>query len=115
MNDHAPRCVAIFLSAAMALPSASSAAPAATTTAKEGDTVVLENDQVKVEYDLTKGTYSASSRNDKTSNIVGACLRINEFAADAAGLTHSWEIVPVKDELGTGRRLVVKVNGPGKP
>jgi hypothetical protein len=115
MNDHAPRCVAIFLSAAMALPSASSAAPAATTTAKEGDTVVLENDQVKVEYDLTKGTYSASSRNDKTSNIVGACLRINEFAADAAGLTHSWEIVPVKDELGTGRRLVVKVNGSGKP
>jgi hypothetical protein len=112
MKDLAPRGVATCLSAAMALLSASSACRAA---AKEVDTVVLENDQVRVEYDLTKGTYSASSRNDKTANIVGACLRINEFAADAAGLAHSWEIVPVKDELGTGRRLVVKVNGPGRP
>ena len=115
MNDHAPRGVAVCLSAAMALLSASSACHAATTAAKEGDKVVLQNEQVRVEYDLTKGTYCASSRNDKTSNIVGACLRIDELATDAAGLTHTWESTPVKDELGTGCKLLVKTNGPGKP
>jgi hypothetical protein len=115
MKDHTPRGLVACLCAAVALLSISNACRAATTAVKKGDKVVLQNKQVTVEYDLTKGTYCASSRKDKTLNIVGACLRIDEFSADAAGLTHTWESTPVKDELGTGRKLWVKATGPGKP
>jgi hypothetical protein len=115
-KDHIPRGLAASLCAAVALLTSSNGCRAAATTAvKEGDKVVLQNEQVRVEYDLTKGTYGASSRNDKTSNIVGACLRIDGFATNAEGLTHTWESTPVKDELGTGCKLLVKTNGPGKP
>jgi len=88
---------------------------AETSVVKNGNVVVLQNDQVKVEYDLASGVYSAFSRKDKSSNIAGACLRVDEFSSDAAGLTRTWESAPVKDELGTGRKLVIKASGPGKP
>ena len=116
MNYRTPRGLAAYLGAAAALLAATNACLCAATTAvKDGDKVLLQNELVKVEYDLTKGTYCASSRSDNTSNFVGACLRIDGFAADAAGLTHTWESTPVKDELGSGRKLTVKTSGAGQP
>lgn len=117
MKHPMPRSLAAALCAAVALLASSNGclAAAATTAVKDGDKVLLQNEQVRVEYDLTKGTYCASSRNDKSSNVVGACLRIDGFATDAAGLTHTWESAPVNDELGAGRKLLVKTSGPGRP
>lgn len=114
MNEHNPCAIAAGLFAT-ALLATSSVCRAATTAVKEGDKVVLQNEHVRVTYDLANGTYRASSRKDETSNIVGARLRIDDFATDAAGLTRTWESAPVTDELGTGRKLLVKAIGLGQP
>ena len=115
MIDHAPRRLSAVLVTALALLSAPAVCLATTTVAKDGTTVVLQNALVKVEYDLSTGTYSAYSRTDQTANLTGACLRIDEFSSAAAGLTRTWESVKIKDELGSGRKLVVHAAGPGKP
>ncbi len=88
---------------------------AETSLIKEGNLVGLQNGQVRVEYDLAGGTYSAWSRLDRSSNLTGASLQVDEFAADAPGLARTWESAPIKDELGTGRKLVITASGPGRP
>ena len=115
MKDHAPLRFAVILIAAVALLPAPNVCLAKTSVAKHGSSVVLQNDLVRVEYDLASGTYSARSRKDKASNLVGACLRVNEFTSEAAGLTRTWESAPVEDELGRGRKLLIKTAGPGQP
>ncbi len=55
---------------------------AQTNFARNGNAVVLQNELVKIEYDLSKGTWSAYNRKDKTSNIIGAALQINDYASD---------------------------------
>jgi hypothetical protein len=115
MKDPGLRRFAAILIAALALLSASNLCFAKASVTRHGNVVVLQNAQVKVEYDLASGTYSARSRKDKSSNLVGACLRINEFSSDAAGLTRTWESAPVEDELGRGRKLLIKSTGPGQP
>ena len=115
MKNHTPpRFAAIFI-AALALQSAPGVILAKTSVVKHGSSVVLQNDLVRVEYDLATGTYSARSRKDKSANLVGACLRVNEFTSDVPGLTRTWESAPVEDELGRGRKLRIKVTGPGQP
>ena len=115
MKDHAPLRLAAILIAAVALLPAPNVCLAKTSVVKHGNVVVLQNDRVKVEYDLANGTYAARSRADKSSNLTGAGLRINEFSSDVPGLTRTWESVPVEDELGRGRKLLVKAVGPGQP
>ncbi len=115
MQHHATRRFPTSLIAALALLSAPGLCRAGTTAAKDGNVVVLQNGQVRVAYDLASGTYSACSRTDNSSNITGACLRIDAFSSAAAGLTRTWASAPVKDELGTGRKLTVTASGPGKP
>ena len=115
MKNHTLSRLAAILVAALALHSAPGVSFAKTSVAKQGNSIVLQNDLVKVEYDLASGTYSARSRKDKASNLVGACLRVNEFTSDAAGLTRTWESAPVEDELGRGRKLLIKTAGPGQP
>ena len=115
MNDRFSGRLAACFIATLVILSVRDASSAPTSVFKHGNVVVLQNDQVKVEYDLANGTYSARSRKDKSSNLVGACLRINEFASDASGLTRTWESAPVEDELGRGRKLLIKASGPGQP
>ncbi|MCX6877933.1 MAG: hypothetical protein NTW21_29580 [Verrucomicrobia bacterium] len=115
MIDHTPCRLSAFLGAALALLSVSNTSRAATSAIKDGNVVVLQNEQMRVAYDLASGTYSACSRTDKSSNITGACLRIDEFSSDAAGLTRTWESARITDELGTGQKLLIKASGPGKP
>ena len=115
MIDHALRGLSATLIATLTLLSSAHICRAETSAVKDDNLVVLQNARVRVEYDLASGTYSARSRKDKSSNLVGACLRINEFASDAAGLTRTWESAPIEDELGRGRKLLVKATGPGQP
>ena len=82
---------------------------------RDGTVVRLQNEQVTVQYDLATGTYSAYSRTDKTANIVGACLQINEFSSAASGLTRTWESASITDELGRGKKLVIHISGLGQP
>ncbi|MCY2987937.1 MAG: hypothetical protein NTY19_08760 [Planctomycetota bacterium] len=106
-NAPAPRRFAAFLVAAMTL-SATGAVRAETSAVRDGNVVVLQNEHVRVAYDLASGSYSACSRTDKSSNITCACLRIDEIPPDAAGLTRTWESAKIKDELGTGQKLLIK-------
>jgi hypothetical protein len=115
MKNYAPHRFTASLIAALALLPVPGVCLAKTSVVQHGNVVMLQNDQVKVEYDLTTGTYSAYSRKEKTSNIAGACLQIDEFAANAAGLTRTWESAPVKDDLGTGRKLLITASGRGMP
>ncbi len=88
---------------------------AQTTVSRQGNSVVLQNAKVKIEYDLSKGTYSAYSRKDKTSNIVGATLQINDYTSDAEGLIRTCNDTDVNDDLGSGRKLTVTTSGKGNP
>ena len=115
MKVQVPSCFASILIATLALLSAPGACLAKTSVSKHGQVVLLQNDQVKVEYDLANGTYSAWSRKNKSLNLTGATLQVNEFSSDAAGLSRTWESASVKDELGTGRTLLVNASGPGQP
>ena len=116
MNERSCRRRAAFFIAALVMASAAcDAGSAETSVLKRGNVVVLQNARVTVGYNLANGTYSARSRKDKSSNLVGACLRVNEFTSDAAGLTRTWDTAPIQDELGTGRKLLVNASGPGQP
>ncbi len=88
---------------------------AQTTVSRQGNSVVLQNAKVKIEYDLSKGTYSAYSRKDKTSNIVGATLQINDYTSDAEGLIRTCNDTDVNDDLGSGRKLIITTSGKGNP
>jgi hypothetical protein len=106
--------VPIFVAALLVLP-ISNQVIAQTTFARNGNFVVLQNELVKIEYDLSKGTYSAYNRNDKTSNIIGAALQINDYTTDVEGLTRTCDNTAVADELGSGRKLTVTTSGKGNP
>ena len=110
-----PRRLAAGLIAALALLPAHNACRAETSVVKDGSVVALQNDLVSVEYNLANGTYSTWSRKDKSSNLTGASLHVNEFSSDTAGLVRTWESAAVKDELGAGRKLLIKTSGPGQP
>ena len=115
MKDQTLRGITVCICAAMAMLSLSNASRAATTAVKEGDKVVLQNELVKVEYDLTKGTYSAYNLKDKTSNLMGAALQINDDTSDANGLTRTYHNSAVQDELGTGLKVTVTTSAKGHP
>lgn len=104
----------IFIAALLILP-ISNRVLAQTTFVKNENSVLLQNELVKIEYDLSKGTYSACNRKDKTSNLIGAALQINDYASDAEGLTRTCESTAVNDELGSGRKLTVTTSGKGYP
>jgi hypothetical protein len=113
-NRILPRCAAFFI-ATLATQSTPTVCLARTSVVAHGSVVTLQNDLVKVEYNLATGTYCAWSRKDKLANLAGACLRIDEFSSDAAGLVRTWESAKIQDELGTGRKLTIKAAGPGRP
>ena len=83
--------------------------------AKQGDSVVLQNGLVKVEYELSKGTYTATGCQDKSSNLIGAALQINDYTSDADGLTRTYQNAAVNDELGAGQKVTVTTSGNGRP
>ena len=101
--------------AALLIPTLSSWSLAQTSVAKQGDSVVLQNGLVKVEYELTKGTYTATGCKDKSSNLIGAALQINDYTSDAAGLTRTYQNAAVNDELGAGQKLTVTTSASGRP
>jgi hypothetical protein len=115
IKGHIAKYIAIFIMAALLVLPISNRSWAQTSFSRQENTVVLQNGLVKIEYDLNKGTYSAYSRKDKTSNIVGAALQINDYTSDAEGLTRTYENTAVNDELGSGRKLTVTTSGKENP
>ena len=115
IKGHIAKYIAIFIMAALLVLPISNRSWAQTSVSRQENTAVLQNELVKIEYDLNKGTYSAYSRKDKTSNIVGAALQINDYTSDAEGLTRTYENTAVNDEIGSGRKLTVTTSGKGNP
>ena len=115
IKKHIARCMVPILIASFLILSLSNRSMAQTTVSNQGNSVVLQNERVKIEYDLSRGTYSAYNLKDKTSNIVGATLQINDYTADAEGLSRTYDNVVVNDELGSGRKLVITTSGKGNP
>ena len=88
---------------------------AQTSVSRRGNAVVLQNGLVKIEYNLSKGTYSAYSLKDKTSNLIGPTLQINDYTSDSEGLTRTCQSNAINDELGSGQKLTVTSSGKGDP
>ena len=88
---------------------------AQTSVSRRGNAVVLQNGLVKIEYNLSKGTYSVYSLKDKTSNLIGPTLQINDYTSDSEGLTRTCQSNAINDELGSGQKLTVTSSGKGDP
>lgn len=117
-----PILLTVLLLAAVLLPLAArnlhAATPAPTTavTVRAADhSVTLQNGLLRIDYDLNRGTYSAASLADPAAYLGGAALRIDALASTDPGLTHTWEVAPVRDRLGRGSALTVRSAGPGRP
>jgi len=115
MKDCSPRRFAVILSAALTLLSAPGISSAGPSAGQHGDLVVLQNEHVRIEYNLASGTYSARSRKDTSSNLTGASLQVDAFSSATSGLIRTWKSVPCKDDLGSGRKLLVQASGAGTP
>jgi hypothetical protein len=114
-RDRNLRRFAVILPTALTLLSAPESSLARTSVGQHGDVVVLQNEHVRIEYNLANGTYSARGRKDKSSNLTGACLQVDEFSSETSGLSRTWKSVPFKDDLGTGKKLMVQASGAGTP
>jgi hypothetical protein len=121
MNCGAKKLIPIYLFCLFLISQLSTAGYTATVTSaktsvtEHGDMVMLQNNAVRVEYNLVSGTYLARDRQDNSSGITGASLQIDKFSSAGAGLTRTWNSAPVKDELGTGRKLRITTKGSGTP
>lgn len=109
------QCFAKYSLAIFLILSLSCRSFAQTSVSRHGSAVVLQNGLVKIVYDLSKGIYSAYSLKDKTSNLIGATLQINDYTSDSEGLTRTCESIAVNDELGSGQKLTVTSSGKGDP
>lgn len=81
----------------------------------EGGMAILENTRLRVEFDLAKGEYRAFDRADPAAGFDGAHLQINDWAANAPGVQHTWRAAPVTDPLGSGKSLIIASAAPGRP
>ena len=109
------QCFAKYILAIFLILSLSCRSFAQTSVSRHRSAVVLQNGLVKIVYDLSKGTYSAYSLKDKTSNLIGATLQINDYTSDSEGLARTCESIAVNDELGSGQKLTVTSSGKGDP
>lgn len=81
---------------------------------EKGVVVIIENNLVGVQFDLLQGTYSATNRIKNTTCITDASFTLNEFRS-SNGFAFKWSKVSVKDELGTGEKIIVTGRKVGSP
>lgn len=76
--------------------------------------VNIENAFVAISYDLSKGTYSAFNKIKNTTCISGAYFTLNDLQS-SDNFIHTWSTSSVKDDLGSGKKLIVTSKKEGSP
>ena len=77
--------------------------------------VSIENDRVRVEFDLGLGLYRAIDKVDDVCCIEGARFRLDDHASSDEGVTFTVDHETVRDELGSGMKLMITNEKPGRP
>ena len=80
-----------------------------------GDVVSLQNDLVSLDFDLARGVYRVVDRQNDTTPISQAVLKINEWSSKDKDLKRTWKQRAVSDELGKGLALDIKIEAADRP
>lgn len=75
----------------------------------------IANPKLRVVFDTTLGTWGAEALTDGTKLVTGAVSRVNGWSSAAPGARHQVDLLEIRDNLGTGRTLLVRSSAPGQP
>lgn len=78
-----------------------------------GDKVSIENKMVKVEFNLSTGRYNAVNNKDNSVCLSDGYFLVGQSASDNPEFARSWKQEEVADDLGIGKKLIIKAKSDG--
>jgi len=78
-----------------------------------GDKVSIENEMVKVEFNLSTGRYNAVNKKDNSVCLSDGYFLVGQSASDNPEFTRSWKQEEAADDLGIGKKLIIKAKSDG--
>lgn len=71
-------------------------------------TVTIENEYVSVGFNLSSGRYKAVNKKDNSIGLSECYFQVGQSASDNPEFTRSWKQEDVADEIGIGKKLIIK-------